>query len=113
MYIAKQDGRFSDEEKSQLFTDLPIVKKLYLDFYGELIYEDLRILCENFFKNYEIKKSFQQSKINKDEKLFISTILTDPALRDIALLVARNVAAADGLQQEQIKYKYWYARWIK
>ena len=36
VYIAKQDGRFSDEEKSQLFTDLPIVKKLYLDFYGEL-----------------------------------------------------------------------------
>ena len=29
--FAKQDGRFSDEEKSQLFTDLPIVKKLYLE----------------------------------------------------------------------------------
>ena len=66
------------------------------------------------FKKYEIKESFQQSKINKDEELFISSILTDPALRDIALLVARNVAAADGLQlKEQIKYKYWYARWIK
>ena len=100
--------------KSQFFADLPIIKKLYLEFYGELIYEDLKSLCEDFFQNHEIKESFQQSKINKDERIFINSILTDPALRDVALLVARNAASADGFDiQEQNKYKYWFKCWIK
>lgn len=114
VYIAQQDGKFSDMEKSQLFADLPIIKKLYLDFYGELIYEDLKSLCEDFFQNHKIKESFQQSKINKDERIFINSILTDPALRDVALLVARNASSADGFDiQEQNKYKYWFKCWIK
>ena len=45
---------------------------------------------------------------------YINSIINDPSLRDIARMVARNAAAADGLQlKEQSKYQYWYDYWIK
>ena len=113
-YICMQDGKFSSEEKEQLFLDMAIVKKLYLDLYGELIHDDLKSMCNNFFLDYEIDESFIESDINDTEISYINSIINDPSLRDIAMMVARNAAAADGLQlKEQSKYQYWYDYWIK
>ena len=113
-YICMQDGKFSSEEKEQLFLDMAIVRKLYLDLYGELIHDDLKSMCNNFFLNYEIDESFIESDLNDTEISYINSIINDPSLRDIAMMVARNAAAADGLQlKEQSKYQYWYDYWIK
>jgi hypothetical protein len=114
LYICMQDGKFSSEEKEQLFLDMPIVKKLYLDLYGELLYDNFKSMCNNFFLDYEIDESFTGSDINDTEISYINSIINDPSLRDIAMMVARNAAAADGLQlKEQSKYQYWYDYWIK
>ena len=114
LYICMQDGKFSSEEKEQLFLDMAIVKKLYLDLYGELIHDDLKSMCNNFFLDYEIDESFIGSNVNDTEISYINSIINDPSLRDIAMMVARNAAAADGLQiKEHIKYQYWYDYWIK
>ena len=113
-YICMQDGKFSSEEKEQLFLDMAIVKKFYLDLYGELIHDDLKLMCNNFFLDNEIDESFIGSDINDTEISYINSIINDPSLRDIAMMVARNAAAADGLQlKEQSKYQYWYDYWIK
>ena len=113
-YICMQDGKFSSEEKEQLFLDMAIVRKLYLDLYGELIHDDLKSMCNNFFLDYEIDESFIESDLNDTEISYINSIINDPSLRDIAMMVARNAAAADGLQlEEQSKYQYWYDYWIK
>jgi len=113
-YICMQDGKFSSEEKEQLFLDMAIVRKLYLDLYGELIHDDLKSMCNNFFLDYEIDESFIESDLNDTEISYINSIINDPSLRDIAMMVARNAAAADGLQlKEQSKYQYWYDYWIK
>ena len=37
IYIAKQDKKFSSLEKNELLADLPLIKKLYFDEYGEFI----------------------------------------------------------------------------
>jgi len=114
LYICMQDGKFSSEEKEQLFLDMPIVKKLYLDLYGELLYDNFKSMCNDFFLNYEIEKSYIGSDINDAEISYMNSIINDPSLRDIAMMVARNAAAADGLQlNEQSKYQYWYDSWIK
>jgi len=114
LYICMQDGKFSSKEKEQLFLDMPIVKKLYLDLYGELLYDNFKSLCNNFFLDYEIDASFVGSEIIDTEASYINSIIDDPSLRDIAMMVARNAAAADGLQlEEQSKYQYWYDYWIK
>ena len=113
-YICMQDGKFSSAEKEQLFLDMAIVKKLYLDLYGELIHDDLKLMCNNFFLDNEIDESFIGSDLNDTEICYINSIINDPSLRDIAMMVARNAAAADGLQlKEQSKYQYWYDFWIK
>ena len=114
LYICMQDGKFSSKEKEQLFLDMPIVKKLYLDLYGELLYDNFKSLCNNFFLDYEVDASFVGSEIIDTEASYINSIIDDPSLRDIAMMVARNAAAADGLQlEEQSKYQYWYDYWIK
>jgi len=114
LYICMQDGKFSSEEKEQLFLDMAIVKKLYLDLYGELLYDNFKSMCNNFFLDYEIDESFTGSDINDTEISYINSIINDPSLRDITMMVARNAAAADGLQlKEQSKYQYWYDYWIK
>ena len=109
LYICMQDGKFSSEEKEQLFLDMPIVKKLYLDLYGELLYDNFKSIASDFFLKNEIDESFLGSEINDAEISYINSIINDPSLRDIAMIVARNAAAADGLQlKEQSKYQYWY-----
>ena len=114
LYICMQDGKFSSEEKEQLFLDMAIVKKLYLDLYGELIHDDLKLMCNNFFIDNEIDESFIGTDLNDTEISYINSIINDPSLRDITMMVARNAAAADGLQlKEQSKYQYWYDYWIK
>ena len=71
-------------------------------------------MCNNFFLDYEIDESFIESDLNDTEISYINSIINDPSLRDIAMMVARNAAAADGLQlKEQSKYQYWYDYWIK
>lgn len=114
LYICMQDGKFSSEEKEQLFLDMPIVKKLYLDLYGELLYDNFKSIASDFFLKNEIDESFLGSEINDAEISYINSIINDPSLRDIAMIVARNAAAADGLQlKEQSKYQYWYECWVK
>ena len=67
LYICMQDGKFTSEEKEQMFIDMPIVKKLYLDLYGELLYDNFKSMCNNFFLKYEIEESFIGSDINDTE----------------------------------------------
>ena len=63
IYIALQDKKFSEEEKSELLIDIPLIKKYYFDCYGEFI---------KFDAVEQIKKLEEQIKNNN------SITITDP-----------------------------------
>ena len=64
-------------------------------------------------KNYESVLYFIYSKtIIEKEKVFISNLLTDPKIQDIAILAARHSASADGFHKlEKKKFDYWLEAW--
>ena len=57
-------------------------------------------------------KKFISKNVNKKEKRFISGLLSDPKIQDIAILAARHSASADGFHiLEKKKFDYWVKFW--
>ena len=91
---------------------MPILQKLYLDIYGELINEDLSLLIKDIAKKLKPREKFVGKHITQIEKDTFSKLLTDPKIQDIALLISRHAASADGFHKnESNKFDYWADRW--
>ena len=72
-------------------------------------------LDEVMESSYEVMHSLEDltsTKLTiKEEKLF-KTLLTDPTVRDVALLIARGAASIDSLhKREEAKYNHWAKTW--
>ena len=112
LYICAQDDVIAEEEIEELAAEAPILQKLYLDMYGELINEDLTELIKNTAKKLEPRKQFIGKNISDIEQKTFSRLITDPKIRDIALLISRHAASADGFHKnESHKFKYWSKKW--
>ena len=106
LYICMQDGKFSKQESEELIATAPLIQKMYFDFFGEYIPEDLNLLIASVYRNLNNYLSVS------DKNGIFSTLLTDHTVRDIALLAARNAAGADGLHKNEKKmYEFWYQKW--
>ena len=112
LYVCSQDGKISDEELKELSAELPVLKKLYFDFYGEFIDLNLDEVMESTLEVLLSLEDLTSSKLTtKEEKLF-KTLLTDPKVRDVALLIARGAASIDSLEKrEEAKYNHWAKVW--
>ena len=51
LYICMQDGKFSKQESEELIATAPLIQKMYFDFFGEYIPEDLNLLIASVHKN--------------------------------------------------------------
>ena len=112
LYICAQDEIIADEEIAQLAAEVPILQKLYLDIYGELINEDLSLLIKDIAKKLKPREKFVGKHITQIEKDTFSKLLTDPKIQDIALLISRHAASADGFHKnESNKFDYWADIW--
>ena len=112
LYICAQDDIIADEEISQLAAEIPILQKLYLDIYGELINEDLSLLIKDIIKKLNPREKFIGKQITEIEKNTFSRLITDPKIQDIALLISRHAASADGFHKnEGHKFNYWADTW--
>jgi hypothetical protein len=112
LYICAQDEIIADEEIAQLAAEVPILQKLYLDIYGELINEDLSLLIKDITKKLKPREKFIGKRITEMEKNTFSKLITDPKIQDIALLISRHAASADGFhKKESYKFKYWAKTW--
>ena len=57
-------------------------------------------------------KKFISKNVSEKEKRFISGLLSDPKIQDIAILAARHSASADGFHiLEKKKFDYWVKFW--
>ena len=112
LYVCAQDGKISEEELKELSAELPILKKLYFDFYGEFIDLNLDEVMESSYEVMHSLEDLTSTKLTiKEEKLF-KTLLTDPTVRDVALLIARGAASIDSLhKREEAKYNHWAKTW--
>ena len=113
LYICLQDGKISDKEVKELVVTMPIIRKMYLDIFGEYIHLELEEMIDQTFDLLlPEQKIFSGEKISNKEKDFFSNLLTDYATQDIALLASRTAASADGLHYfENRKFEYWANRW--
>ena len=112
LYICAQDGNISDEELAELSAELPVLKKLYFDFYGEFIDFDLKQVLSDLYDLMQPISQLTKAKVTNEESTLIESLLTDPKVQDVALLAARSAASIDSLhKQEEAKYNYWYKAW--
>jgi len=112
LYICAQDGNISDEELAELSAELPVLKKLYFDFYGEFIDFDLKQVLSDLYELMQPISQLTKAKVTNEESTLIESLLTDPKVQDVALLAARSAASIDSLQkQEEAKYNYWFKAW--
>ena len=112
LYICMQDGKFSKQESEELIATAPLIQKMYFDFFGEYIPQDLNLLIASVHKNLSnyLSGTVQNGVFSKN--MIFSKLLTDHTVRDIALLAARNAAGADGLHKNEKKmYEFWYQKW--
>ena len=113
VYISAQDGKVSDEEIKELIIEAPLLRKLYLDIYGEYIDLDMLDLTAKVVDLLEPRSHFTGDKISNKEKSLFEDLITDPRIQDVALLVGRHMASADGFHSsESFKYDFWSKRWI-
>ena len=112
LYVCAQDDKISNEELKELSAELPVLKKLYFDFYGEFIDFNLDQVLETTYEAMHPLEDITSSKLTpKEEKLF-NSLLTDPKVRDVALLIARGAASVDSLhKKEEAKYNHWAKVW--
>jgi len=112
LYICAQDGNISDEELAELSAELPVLKKLYFDFYGEFIDFDLKQVLSDLYELMQPISQLTKAKVTNEESTLIESLLTDPKVQDVALLAARSAASIDSLhKQEEAKYNYWFKAW--
>ena len=112
LYICYQDKDISVQEIDQLESDLDILKKLYLDIYGELLafnFKESLIKISNILKT---NNKFLSNKITNFEKQTFNKMLTDEKLRDLALLEAKHAAESDSFHpKEKDKFNQWLQIW--
>ena len=112
LYICAQDGNISDEELAELSAELPVLKKLYFDFYGEFIDFDLNQVLTDLYELMQPINQLTSTKVSGEETTLINSLLTDPSIQDVALLAARSAASIDSLhEKEEAKYNYWFKAW--
>ena len=112
LYICAQDKKIAKEEKKELILDIQVIRKLYFDMYGEFIDDDFQETINSINVDDETIKPFISKSLSKKEKDFVSNLLTDPKIQDIAILAARHAAAADGFHRlEKKKFDYWLEAW--
>tara|TARA_B100000674_G_scaffold254562_1_gene209921 strand:+ start:252 stop:644 length:393 start_codon:yes stop_codon:yes gene_type:complete len=112
LYICAQDKKIAKEEKKELILDIQVIRKLYFDMYGEFIDDDFQETIYSINVDDETIKPFISKSLSKKEKDFVSNLLTDPKIQDIAILAARHAAAADGFHKlEKKKFDYWLEAW--
>lgn len=112
LYICAQDGNISDEELAELSAELPVLKKLYFDFYGEFIDFDLNQVLTDLYELMQPINQLTSTKVSGEETTLINSLLTDPLIQDVALLAARSAASIDSLhEKEEAKYNYWFKAW--
>ena len=112
LYVCAQDKKIAKEEKKELILDIQIIRKLYFDIYGEFIDDDFQETINSINVDDETIKPFISKSLSKKEKDFVSNLLTDPKIQDIAILAARHAAAADGFHKlEKKKFDYWLEAW--
>ena len=113
VYISAQDGKVSDQEIKELILEAPLLKKLYFDIYGEYMDLDMLDLTSKVVSFLEPRNKYIGQSVSKKEESLFSELLTDPKVQDIALLVGRHMASADGFHQlESSKFGYWLNRWV-
>ena len=112
LYVCAQDKKIAKEEKKELILDIQVIRKLYFDMYGEFIDDDFQETIYSINVDDETIKPFISKSLSKKEKDFVSNLLTDPKIQDIAILAARHAAAADGFHKlEKKKFDYWLKAW--
>ena len=112
LYVCAQDKKIAKEEKKELILDIQVIRKLYFDMYGEFIDDDFQETINSINVDDETIRSFISKSLSKKEKDFVSNLLTDPKIQDIAILAARHAAAADGFHKlEKKKFDYWLEAW--
>ena len=112
LYVCAQDGKISKEELKELSAELPVLKKLYFDFYGEFIDFNLDEVMVSTYEAMHSLEDLTSSKLTVKEKKLFNTLLTDPKIRDVALLIARGAASIDSLHiKEEAKYNHWAKVW--
>ena len=112
LYICAQDKKIAKEEKKELILDIQVIRKLYFDMYGEFIDDDFQETIYSINVDDETIKPFISKSPSKKERDFVSNLLTDPKIQDIAILAARHAAAADGFHKlEKKKFDYWLEAW--
>jgi len=112
LYVCAQDKKIAKEEKKELILDIQVIRKLYFDMYGEFIDDDFQETIYSINVDDETIKPFISKSPSKKERDFVSNLLTDPKIQDIAILAARHAAAADGFHKlEKKKFDYWLKAW--
>ena len=112
LYVCAQDKKIAREEKKELILDIQVIRKLYFDIYGEFIDDNFKEVINSINVDDETIKPFISNSLGKKEKDFVSSLLTDPKIQDIAVLAARHAAAADGFHKlEKKKFNYWLEAW--
>ena len=112
LYVCAQDGKISNEELKELSAELPVLKKLYFDFYGEFIDFDLDEVMASTYEAMHSLEDLTSTELTVKEKKLFNTLLTDPKVRDVALLIARGAASIDSLhKREETKYNHWAKVW--
>jgi len=112
LYICAQDKKIAKEEKKELILDIQVMRKLYFDIYGEFIDDNFKEVINSINVDDKTLKPFISKTIIEKEKVFISNLLTDPKIQDIAILAARHSASADGFHKlEKNKFDYWLKAW--
>ena len=112
LYICAQDEKIAKEEKKELILDIQVMRKLYFDIYGEFIDDNFKEVIDSIDIDDKTLKPFISKTITEKEKVFISNLLTDPKIQDIAILAARHSASADGFHKlEKKKFDYWLEAW--
>jgi len=112
LYVCAQDGKISKEELKELSAELPVLKKLYFDFNGEFIDFNLDEVMASTYEAMQPLEGLTSSKLTVKEKKLFNTLLTDPKIRDVALLIARGAASIDSLhKKEEAKYNHWAKVW--
>ena len=113
VYISAQDGKVSDQEIKELIIEAPLLKKLYFDIYGEYMDLDMLDLTSKVVSFLEPRNKYIGQSVSKKEESLFTELLTDPKVQDIALLVGRHMASADGFHKlESSKFSYWLNRWV-
>jgi len=113
IYISAQDGEVSKEEIKELLIEAPLLKKLYFDLYGEYMDLSMMSLIDEVISYLKSKEELAGSLVTEDEEDLFDNLITDPKVQDIALIIGRHIASADGFHSsESNKFKFWSKRWM-